>query len=106
MKYSPKITVNIKPWVVCLKFFSINEWCAHVIVIPEHNRIIVFNNGICIGLNVITPLGGHIIPISMVGERLLWKNAQKNDTKNNTSEIINKIIPNFNPCTTFRVCLP
>lgn len=77
-----------------------------MIVIPEHNRIIVFNRGICIGLNVVIPIGGQNIPISIVGDNLLWKNAQKNDTKNNTSEIINRIIPIFNPCTTFMVCFP
>jgi hypothetical protein len=32
-------------------------------------------------------------PNSGVGDRLLWKKAQKKDTKNITSEIINKIIP-------------
>jgi hypothetical protein len=33
--------------------------------------------------------------ISIEGERLLWKNAQKNEEKNNTSEAMNKIIPSF-----------
>lgn len=98
--------VKINPCFVWLWFLSIILWCAHVIVIPEHNRIIVFNNGICIGLKVITPSGGHVIPISMVGDSLLWKNAQKNDVKNSTSDTINRIIPIFRPVTTFLVCFP
>ena len=52
-----------------------------MIVIPEHNRIIVLSNGICIGLKVMIPFGGQIIPISIVGDNLLWKNAQKKEIK-------------------------
>jgi hypothetical protein len=80
--------------------------CAQVIEIPEDNKIIVFNIGILIGLNVLIPIGGHCIPISIEGERLLWKNAQKNEEKNNTSEAINKIIPSFILEVTFLVCSP
>lgn len=75
-------------------------------VIPEDNKIIVFNKGIWKGLNVIIPFGGHIAPISIEGDNLLWKKAQKNDTKNIISEIINKIIPYFNPLITILVCNP
>ena len=32
-------------------------------------------------------------PSSIAGDNLLWKKAQKKDTKNNTSDKINKIIP-------------
>jgi len=46
------------------------------------------------------PVGGHAQPISGVGDRLLWKNAQKNAKKNNTSEVINRIIPQRNPVMT------
>jgi hypothetical protein len=45
-------------------------------------------------------LGGQIIPNSIAGERLLWKKAQKNEMKKNTSEIINKIIPHRSPIVT------
>lgn len=51
-------------------------------------------------------MGGHADPSSIVGERLLWKNAQKNDAKNSTSEIINRIIPHRNPLVTVLVCNP
>lgn len=45
-------------------------------------------------------MGGQVIPNSTVGDKLLWKNAQKNETKKNTSETINKIIPHRNPIVT------
>jgi hypothetical protein len=32
-------------------------------------------------------------PISMFGDKLEWKKAQKNEKKNITSEIINKTTP-------------
>lgn len=37
---------------------------------------------------------------------LLWKKAQKNDTKNNTSEAMNKTIPVFNPFITMLEWFP
>jgi len=37
--------------------------------------------------------GGQSIPISMQGANLEWKNAQKKDIKNRTSEAINNTIP-------------
>jgi hypothetical protein len=43
----------------------------------------------------------HTQPISILGDKLDAKNAQKKEKKNMTSEIINKIIPKRNPfCTT------
>lgn len=42
-------------------------------------------------------MGGQFNPISMFGEILEWKYAQKNEKKNNTSDVINRIIPIFNP---------
>lgn len=51
-------------------------------------------------------MGGHIDPNSIVGDSLLWKNAQKNDAKNNTSEIMNRIIPHRSPFVTIFVCSP
>jgi hypothetical protein len=52
------------------------------------------------------PTGGHIDPISIVGAKLEWKKAQKKEKKNIISEIINKIIPIFNPICTVFVCFP
>ena len=37
----------------------------------------MFTNGISNGLNASIPFGGHILPISIVGEMLAAKNAQK-----------------------------
>lgn len=72
------------------------SWCDHVIVAPEDNKIIEFNNGISIGSNGVIPIGGHIKPSSMFGEILLLKNAQKNLMKNIISDVINIIILYFN----------
>jgi len=54
---------------------------AHVIEIPEVNKIIVFNNGILKGLKVKIPVGGQFKPNSIVGDKLEWKKDQKNDIK-------------------------
>jgi hypothetical protein len=47
-----------------------------------------------------TPIGGHKVPTSTLGDSLLWKKAQKNDIKNNTSDIINRTIPHRIPSST------
>lgn len=57
-------------------------WCAQVTVAPELNKTAVFNNGIEKGFNGFIPLGGHTAPISIVGAKLLWKNAQKKEKIN------------------------
>jgi hypothetical protein len=49
--------------------------------------------GICHGFRTFTPLGGHIEPISIAGDKLLWKKAQKKAQKNKISDRINKIVP-------------
>jgi hypothetical protein len=69
-------------------------------VIPEVNKIRVLRRGICTGLKGKIPLGGQIIPSSIVGERLLWKKPQKNEMKKNTSDVINRIIPHRSPIVT------
>lgn len=67
---------------------------------PDVNKINVFNRGICIGLKGVIPFGGQIIPSSILGLNLLWKNPQKNEIKKNTSDVINKIIPQRRPIVT------
>jgi hypothetical protein len=62
--------------------------------------------GIWKGLKGEIPAGGHTLPISGVGARLLWKNAQKKDRKNNTSDTINNTIPHRRPVTTIEVWSP
>ena len=51
-------------------------------------------------------MGGQQVPSSTVGASLLWKNAQKNEKKKRTSDVINKIIPHRRPITTLAVCRP
>lgn len=55
--------------------------------------MIVFNNGTFMGLNASILSGGQFWPISIQGLTLEWKYAQKKDTKNKTSELMNRIIP-------------
>ena len=55
------------------------------------------------GLKGKTPKGGHMPPNSTAGANLLWKDAQKNLTKNKTSDTINNTIPQRNPLCTSNV---
>jgi len=64
---------------------------------PELTKIIVLRSGTFMGLKDLMWLGGQLRPISMFGEILEWKYAQKNEKKNRTSEVMNRIIPIFNP---------
>ena len=82
------------------KFPSISEWCDHVTLTPEDNKIIVFIKGTFQGLNASTPKGGQEQPSSTFGDRLLWKKAQKKDKKNITSDVINSNIPQRRPAST------
>jgi hypothetical protein len=75
-------------------------------VTPDDTRIRVLRRGTLNGLKGDTPVGGQDKPISMLGDNLLWKKAQKNEKKNKTSEVINRIIPHFRPLITFEVCRP
>jgi hypothetical protein len=60
------------------------------------------------GLNGWIPVGGQVDPTSssVVGDGLVWKNAQKNETKNKISETMNRIIPHCRPFVTIFVCNP
>lgn len=87
-------------WIVFIKFPSIIEWWAQVTVTPEANSTAVFRRGTLNGLRGLIPIGGHIHPSSIVGESLLWKNAQKKAKKKQTSDKINKIMPHRSPLVT------
>jgi hypothetical protein len=67
---------------------------------PEVTNTIVFNKGTCQGLIAMIPFGGHTQPISIVGFKLAWKNAQKNAKNKKISDAMNKIIPSFKPFLT------
>lgn len=84
----------------------INLWCDHVIEIPDLNKIIVFNNGIKNGLNILISIGGHIIPNSINWINDKWKNLQKKEIKKKISDIMNNNIPIFNPLKTLLECNP
>jgi hypothetical protein len=62
-------------------------------VAPEHNSIIVFTKGTSKGLKASIPLGGQMLPISIVGAKLAAKKAQKKAKKNITSLTMKSIIP-------------
>lgn len=106
VKYTPSKIVTSNPWRHWSKLFSISPWWAHVIVTPEANKILVFRRGTWNGLKPWIPTGGQIAPTSILGDKLLWKNAQKNEIKKNTSEIIKRIIPHRNPKLTLREWSP
>ena len=66
----------------------------------------MFNKGTWNGLKTLIPKGGQIDPTSILGDKLLWKKAQKNLTKKKISETINNAIPHRNPNSTIEVCNP
>jgi len=106
VKYIPKQIVIVRDISALYRFFDNNLWCLHVIVKPEVNKIAVFNNGTLIGSIILIPLGGHMHPSSILGDKLLWKNAQKNAKKKQISLIINNSIPSRRFFWTYDVCLP
>jgi len=95
--------VTPRPCVICSNFPSIRAWCAQVTLTPEDSKTIVFSKGTWNGLNALIPAGGHKLPISAAGARLLWKNAQKKEAKNNTSDTIKSPIPHRSPSSTIDV---
>lgn len=105
-KIIPKEIVKIKAILDLLKLFFNISWWDHVTVTPEDKSKIVFIRGILIGLKARMVIGGHAWPISIVGEILLWKKAQKNETKKKTSDEIKSTIPVFSPFITKLEWLP
>lgn len=105
-KFIPKMIVINKPLIVCLNVLLIKLWWDQVIDRPEEISKIVFKSGILKGLNGVMFVGGQDSPNWIVGDNLEWKYLQKNEIKKNTSEVIKRIIPHFNPCITFFVWRP
>lgn len=105
-KLIPKQIVINNPFVVCLYVLLINLWWDQVMDKPEVISKIVFKRGILNGLNGLICVGGHDNPNWIVGDSLEWKYLQKNEIKKNTSDVIKRIIPHFNPCITFLVWRP
>jgi len=96
----PSRIVIASDFFLSVMFFIRIEWWHHVTVTPDDRRMIVFRSGMFIGLNGVIPHGGHVAAISIAGEILLWKNAQKNEEKNRTSDAMNRIIPICSPFET------
>jgi len=101
-----KKIVKTKPYKVPDLFPCIKEWWAYVTVTPEDNKITVFNKGNSKGFIAWVPIGGHNVPISMLGDKALWKNVQKIAKKKRASETINNPTPKFKPLCTANVWLP
>ena len=106
MNIIANITVYNIPYKAPLLFPCIKEWWAYVTVTPDDKRITVLSKGSSNGLIASMPIGGQWAPISIVGDRALWKKAQNIAKKNNASETINKATPIFKPLCTARVWLP
>lgn len=102
----PSKTVRVKPLTASILLPLTILWWAHVTVAPELNKIAVFRRGTENGFKGSIPIGGHITPISTEGDKLLWKKAQKNDTKNRISDTINNRNPIFKPATVALVWNP
>lgn len=67
---------------------------------PDAKRMAVLRRGIWKGLKAWIPAGGQVAPSSTAGASLAWKNAQKNEKKKSTSDVIKRIIPHRRPMTT------
>lgn len=74
-----------------------------MIVTPDDKSTTVFSNGTPQGDKGLILIGGHLVPNSILGANLLWKNAQKKAKKKHTSDKINRIIPIRNPIIVFLV---
>ena len=99
VKVKPKKTVIARLKIASVLCPLIILWCAQVTVAPELKSITVFRRGTENGSRGLTPIGGHITPISTEGDKLLWKKAQKKEKKKRTSDTINSKNPIFNPLT-------
>jgi len=89
----PYIHATNKPVAACSLKPPNKALCAQTVQTPEDNKITVLANGKCHGFKTSIPFGGQIQPKPTAGEVLTWKNVQKNEKKNITSDVINKIIP-------------
>lgn len=72
MKYSPRMIVRVKAWMVDARLASIRLWWAHVTVTPEASSTAVLRSGTSNGSSVVIPVGGHCPPSSGVGAKLEW----------------------------------
>lgn len=66
----------------------------------------MFNKGKPQGSKGSIPTGGHTQPTLIAGLKLQWKNAQKKEKKNITSDAIKRSIPNLIPFCTLKLWCP
>lgn len=71
--HTPRLHVMIILLRACFLLPLIRAWWDHVTDTPDEIKISVFNRGTLIGLNLLILLGGHVWPISMLGDALSWK---------------------------------
>jgi len=74
--------------------------CAATNATPEVNKTTVLTNGNINASKVSSkriPSGGHTPPTVIAGDKLPWKNAQKNGKKSIASDAKNKSIPYAKP---------
>jgi len=71
VNHIPSKIVIRRAFQASLAFASRSLWWAHVRDAPEERRIAVFKRGTPQGCIGVTPVGGHVIPSSAVGERAL-----------------------------------
>src|SRR5215469_5520974 len=90
---TPRQMVRMRPYTSALRLPSRRPWCAQVTVVPEVRRIKVLRNGSAQGLKTWTLAGGQLALFACSGNRAKLKNAQKNATKNITSEAMNRNMP-------------
>ena len=98
VKNVPIIALFLSPWI--------SAWWPQVIKAPLDNNKKVFSNGIAKGSNAEIPWGGQLEPISIAGDKLEWKKAQKTLKNAKTSLMINRIKPIINPFYTSKVWQP
>lgn len=72
-----KNNVSSNPSLACSFLPTIISWWAQVTVAPDKSNIKVFSNGTPQGSKGFILIGGQTEPISTVGDKLEWKNAQK-----------------------------
>ena len=106
VKITANTTVKNVPIRAPLLSPAIKAWCPYVTKAPEDNNNKVFNNGIEKGSNGVIPIGGQLPPISIVGAKLEWKNAQNTLKKAKTSVSKKKANPIIKPLLTSFVWHP
>jgi hypothetical protein len=92
----PKLIAIYKPFKTIGRQPAIIARCAATRATPEVNKTTVFTRGNIKGSNVssnLIPSGGQTPPTVIAGERLAWKNAQKNGKNNIASDAKKSNIP-------------